>query len=41
MWKNVEGFLTACMDFWDDEIVEDWLQDVRDERIPDFDDATD
>lgn len=36
MWKYVEGFLIACKNFWDDEILDDWVQEVRNERIPDF-----
>jgi len=38
LWKDVEGFLVACKDLWDDEILDDWIQEVRNEHIPDFDD---
>lgn len=39
MWKDVEQFLIACKDFWDDELLDDWIQEVRNEHIPKFDDA--
>jgi hypothetical protein len=38
LWKDVEGFLVACQDLWDDEILEDWIQEVRNQQMPDFDD---
>ena len=37
MLKDVEEYLIACEDFWDNEILHDWLEDVRNQRIPDFD----
>jgi hypothetical protein len=37
MWKDVEEYLVACEDIWDDDVLDDWLEDVRNERIPDFD----
>lgn len=37
MWNIVEEFLIACRDIWDDEILNDWIEDVRGERMPDFD----
>jgi hypothetical protein len=36
MWKEVEQYLHACKGFWDDEILDDWIQEVRKEHIPDF-----
>ena len=36
---QVEEFLIACNEFWDDEILGDWIQEVRNEQVPDFDDA--
>jgi hypothetical protein len=38
MWKDVEQFLVACKELWDDDIVDDWIQEVRNEHVPDFDD---
>ena len=39
MWKQVEEFLIACNEFWDDEILGDWIQEVRNEQVPDFGDG--
>jgi hypothetical protein len=38
MWEDVETFLVGCKNFWEEEILDDWIQEVRNERIPDFDD---
>jgi hypothetical protein len=38
LWKDVEAFLIACKNFWDDEVLDDWIQEVANEHIPDFDD---
>lgn len=37
-WQDVEAYLVACKDLWEDEVLDDWIQDVRGERVPDFDD---
>jgi len=39
LWKDVEQYLVACKDIWDDEILDDWIQEVRNEHIPDFGDG--
>ncbi|MEY2932515.1 MAG: hypothetical protein RL033_3264, partial [Pseudomonadota bacterium] len=38
-WKDVEQFLVACKDIWDDEILDAWIKEVGNEHIPDFDDG--
>lgn len=37
MWKDVERFLIACKDLCNDEILDDWIEEIRNERTPDFD----
>jgi hypothetical protein len=39
LWKDVEGYLIDCINIWEDEILDDWIEDVRNERIPDFNEA--
>jgi len=39
MWKEVEQFLISSKDLWDNEILDDWLEDVRSEHTPAFDEA--
>ena len=39
VWNDVEQFLVACKDIWDDEILDDWIQELRNGRIPDFDEG--
>lgn len=35
-WKTVEGYLIDCINIWEDEILDEWIEDVRNERFPDF-----
>lgn len=37
MWKDVEEYLVAWEGIWDNDVVNAWLEDVMNERIPDFD----
>jgi len=37
MWSDVAEYLFACKEIWDSDILDDWIQDVRSEHIPDFD----
>jgi tetratricopeptide (TPR) repeat protein len=39
LWTEVEEFLVACEAFWDDEVLDEWIEAVRNEKVPDFDDA--
>jgi len=36
MWKDVERFLVACKNLWNDQILEDWIQEIKNERTPAF-----
>lgn len=37
MWEVVEQFLVACKNLWSDEILDDWIQEVKNKHIPEFD----
>lgn len=39
LWKEVEGYLIECINIWDDEILDEWIEEVRNERMPDFGNA--
>jgi len=39
MWSDVEQFLISSKDLWDNEILDEWLEEVRGEHTPAFDDA--
>lgn len=39
LWKDVEEYLIGCIEIWDDEILDEWIEHVRSQRIPDFTDT--
>ncbi len=36
LWTDVERFLVACKKLWSDDILDDWIQEVKNERTPTF-----